>query len=35
MEEEEEKSKAKAKGEIVWGRRILYLLFSLDAIPPH
>lgn len=34
MEEEEEKSKAKAKGEIVWGRRIL-LLFSLDAIPPH
>ena len=25
-------SKAKAKGEIVWGRRIL-LLFSLDAIP--
>ena len=35
VEEEEEKSKAKAKGEIVWGRRILYLLFSLDAIPPH
>ena len=33
VEEEEEKSKAKAKGEIVWGRRILYLLFSLDAIP--